>query len=75
MKLFRVGDLVTIWTGGWDKWRREKYEGRAGIIVSIGNDTMTSHIKYVINFGGDEIELDGRRLRLLSPSTDNKETE
>jgi len=68
MKLFEVGDLVTIWTGGWDKWRREKYDGRAGIIISIAVSEMASHIKYIINFGGDEIELDGRRLRRLSSS-------
>ncbi len=66
--MFRIGDLVTVWTGGWDKRRREKYEGRAGIITFIKDDFMASHIKYIVNFGGEEVELDGRRLRLLSPT-------
>jgi len=64
---FQVGDLVTIWTGGWDKHAQEKYEGRAGIIMRIAsNSSKNAPTMCFINFGWGEVEISEKRLRLLT---------
>ena len=66
---FQVGDLVTLWTGGWDKWMREKYEGRAGIITRIEVDRINSYLMCHINFGWGDIKIPQSRIRLLTYKT------
>jgi len=65
---FQVGDLVTIWTGGWDKRMREQYEGCAGIITRIMSGPINNTIH--VDFGWGEIEVSETRIR---PLTNEKE--
>ena len=68
---FQVGDLVTVWTGGWDKRMREQYEGKAGIITRITDGPFRNkYPAYYINFGWGDIEVSENRLR---PLTNEKE--
>ena len=62
---FHIGDLVTVWTGGWDKRMRERYEGRAGIITRI-TDAPPSDMSCYIEFGDGEIEVSISRIRPLT---------
>jgi hypothetical protein len=62
-----VGDLVTVWTGGWDVKTREEYEGKAGIITRIGDIAFSgSHARHYVNFGWGDIEILESRLRPLT---------
>jgi len=61
----KVGDLVTVWTGGWDKRMRQLLEGRAGIITRIEHAQSPSYVKCYVNFGWGDIEISESRLRLL----------
>jgi len=64
---FRVGDLVTVWTGGWDKRMREQYEGRAGIITQITDGPLrNTYPAYWVNFGWGDVEVTESRLRPLT---------
>jgi hypothetical protein len=61
-----VGDLVTVWTGGWDVKTREKYEGKAGIVTGIGITPFSgSYSRYHVNFGWGDVEILESRLRPL----------
>ena len=60
-----VGDLVTVWTGGWDVNMRSKYNNRVGVVVSITKE----HDKQVfcnVSFGEDILRTSPSRLRLLT---------
>mgnify|MGYP004451161413 len=70
MRELQVGDLVTVWTGGWDKRMRQLLEGRAGIITRIEHPEFPSYIKCYVNFGWGDIEISDSRLRLLAGEKD-----
>ena len=68
---FRIGDLVTVWTGGWDRRMIERYEGRAGIITRIASPPTAGapddYTSCCLEFGDGEIEVSITRIRLLTP--------
>lgn len=63
---FKVGDLVTVWTGGWEKRLEVLYEGRAGVITRIDDEYVTGYVLCRVDFGDGEVEVSHHRLRLLT---------
>ena len=59
-----IGDLVIVWTGGWDKIMRSKYENRVGVVVSITKE-RDSYVFCGVNFGEGTVQIPESRLRLL----------
>lgn len=68
---YHIGDLVTVWTGGWEKRMIDRYEGRAGIITYIVSPTTAGlpddYTSCCVEFGDGEIEVSITRIRLLTP--------
>jgi len=64
-----VGDLVTVYTGGWDKHLREQCHNQAGIVTKIVDDPTKSYLMYCINFGFGDIKVTESRIR---PMIDKK---
>lgn len=65
-----IGDLVTVYTGGWDKFMRAKCNNQAGIVTRIAVDPSHDYPMYYVNFGFAEVKVAAPRIRIL---TKNKE--
>lgn len=69
-KTFIIGDLVTVYTGGWEARLKRQYKNKAGIITHIANPdktgTYSPHLRYQVNFGWGDIEVAESRLRHLT---------
>ncbi len=64
---FLIGDLVTVWTGGWEARLRKQYENRAGIITNIRVEMKyNAPPRYFVNFGTGVVEVAESRLRHLT---------
>tara|TARA_R110002020_G_scaffold271667_2_gene486850 strand:- start:1144 stop:1362 length:219 start_codon:yes stop_codon:yes gene_type:complete len=61
-----VGDLVTVFTGGWEKRIREKYHKQAGIVTKIVDGPSPSYPMYYVNFGYGDVEVTESRIRPLT---------
>jgi len=67
---FYRGDLVTVWTGGWEKRMIDRYEGRAGIITYIVSPTTAGapddYTSCYVEFGDGELQVSITRIRPLT---------
>jgi len=61
-----VGDLVTVYTGGWSKRRRNECNNQAGIVTKIVDGPVPNHPMYYVNFGFGDIEVTASRIRPLT---------
>ena len=61
-----VGDLVTVYTGGWEKRLRDRYHKQAGIVTKIVDGPNPNHPMYYVNFGYGDVEVTESRIRVLT---------
>tara|TARA_R110000824_G_scaffold68969_1_gene177819 strand:+ start:1038 stop:1256 length:219 start_codon:yes stop_codon:yes gene_type:complete len=61
-----IGDLVTVFTGGWEKRLRDKCHNQAGVVTKIVDGPSKNYPMFIVNFGFAEIEVAGSRIRPLT---------
>jgi len=61
-----VGDLVTVYVGGWSKQLRDKCHNQAGVVTKIVDGPATNYPMFFVNFGFMEVEVAESRIRLLT---------